>query len=105
MIKGLLCDEGATPLCLIFICPKCKKEHSCFVDKLHYKNDGANVWAYKDSLETMNVIEIYPSFNNEKKCGWHGPYNWAVEVMKLGKDQRRDVATETWLHNDLEMLV
>lgn len=97
MIRGLLCNDGAQVLHLIFICPKCGKQHGCLVDKMSYVSGSLNVWAYKFIEDSDNVIELYPSFDNSVHCGWHSDYNWIVEVMYLDEGQDRNDATEKWL--------
>ena len=82
------------------MCPKCKRHHGCLVDNIHYNNGFTNVWAYKISIGEPNIVELFPSFNNEKHCGWHSEYNWEVEVMHLQNGQIRNEATERWLRNE-----
>lgn len=90
-------DDGSKTLHLIFVCPECKCLHGCLVDDIHYNNGFTNVWAYKKSIGEDTIIELYPSFDNSKYCGWHSEYNWSVEVMYLQDGQMRNKATEKWL--------
>lgn len=97
MIRGLLIDDGTKVRHLIFTCPKCKKQHGCLVDSVHYHNGFTNVWAYKRSMDNEDIIELFPSFNNEKHCGWHSEYNWEVQIMDLQEGQPRTKVHEKWL--------
>jgi len=100
MIRGLFIDDGTKVHHLIFMCPKCDRTHGCLVDECHYNNGFTNVWAYKISAEADNIIELFPSFDNSKHCGWHGDYNWNVEVMFLQEGQGRNASTEKWLRHE-----
>lgn len=100
LIRGLLIEDGTQVLHLIFMCPKCNTQHGCLVNDIHYYNGSTNIWAFKQSVEEDNIIELFPSFNNEKYCGWQSEYNWSVEIMYLQKGQNRSVAHEKWLRGE-----
>ncbi len=99
-MRGILIEDGTSVLHLIFMCPKCNTQHGCLVDDIHYNNGSTNVWAYKQSVEADNIIELFPSFNCSKYCGWHGEYNWSVEIMYLQKGQVRTMSHEKWLNGE-----
>ena len=44
-----------------------------------------------------SILDIHPSFDYSKICGWHSPYDWQVEVMILGPDDVRNSVTKAWL--------
>jgi len=100
LIRGLLLEDGTSVLHLIFKCPKCDTLHGCLVDDIHYNNGSKVVWAYKQSVEEDNIIELFPSFNNSKQCGWRSEYNWSVEIMYLQKGQAKSMAHEKWLRGE-----
>lgn len=101
MIHGILCNDGTKEDHLVFKCPKCGKLHGCFVTRKseHYHNGFTNVWSVKESEMSFkrSILDIHPSFNYSKFCGWHSDYNWKVEVMILGPDDIRNPTTEKWL--------
>jgi len=102
MTKGLLILEEQLPNQLVFICPGCHKEHSIFVTiGATYEHEFTHVWHYKTinstiDRETQNIA-LSPSFNAEEVCGYHGPFNWEVNVMVIQANQARDEITENWL--------
>lgn len=98
-MKGLLLIYEDGTQHLIFMCPLCKKHHGCFVDPNRFYHNGfTNVWQYKKITE--NLIELHPSFDNSKFCGWHGPYNWQVQIMTVPPGAYRDDNSEKFLNSE-----
>jgi len=101
VIHGILCKDGTKEDHLIFKCPNCGKSHGCFTTTKpnHYHNGFTNVWSIKETItgDKRAILDIHPSFDYSKICGWHGPYNWQVDVMILEIDDIRNENTETWL--------
>jgi len=99
LIRGLLLvyEDGLEHL--IFKCPHCKQNHGCFVDPNRYYHNGfTNVWQYQKISDT--TLQLHPSFDNSKFCGWHGPYEWQVEIMVVGPGEIRNESTEAFLNTE-----
>lgn len=65
-----------------FICPGCNEIHCLYVDlNKSQEIEGLHIWKYRFLSE--NTIELTPSYDNSKFCGWHGPYTWNIELVSI----------------------
>lgn len=88
---------------LVFKCPHCMKEHSSYVSitpDYYTKDISSNIWYIRINMKEENkaLLDIHPSFNNSKDCGWHSTYNWKVKVMILDEHQYRNKETDEWIN-------
>ena len=110
MPKGILCLKYAgwkTDL-LIFICPGCNKEHSIDVtteasfEKIPLgSTETIHVWHYSINKQVNEIatLDITPSFDASKYCGYHGPFNWSIEAMIIPPNRYRNETSELWLNS------
>lgn len=63
-----------------FLCPHCNGVHCLYLSKSGAKTvQGLHIWGYKWLDDT--TIQIEPSYDNSKFCGWHGPFTWQIEII------------------------
>lgn len=63
-----------------FKCIHCNEVHCLYISQNDPQNlAGLYVWKYR--YLDKNTIELTPSYDNSKFCGWHGPYIWTIELV------------------------
>lgn len=98
MIKGLLVIDFKDQKVnlLVFKCPHCKAKHGALITlgEPFKFTDKINVWSYK--FLSDRIIELRPSWNNEKKCGYHSSGTWQIFVKILEPEHHRNLFIELW---------
>ena len=106
MLKGILCLQYCSPdkHFLIFKCPGCNNEHGIDV-KENSTGESNNIlwWRMKilnqDKENKKALLEISPSFDASKVCGYHSHGIWNVEAHVLESNEYRDKISEEWLNS------
>jgi len=72
---------------LCFKCPHCNLIHCIYVNSKESRGDKEyHVWKYEKLSESQ--IKLTPSFDASKYCGYHGPYEWIVDLT-LTEDEAK----------------
>lgn len=65
-----------------FKCDHCRQVHCLYIDLNKSEEvEGLHIWKYRYIHE--NTIELTPSYDNSKFCGWHSSYTWQIELVSL----------------------